>query len=127
MKNRREFLLQTVASGLAAGSRSFAAAGRKRVFVAAFMHETNTFHPVKTVEYDYTEANREFVDAWKGANLEVVPGPVVEAVGRVGDVEGSEWWREPPAEESGRVHPLVPHVEPADDPEAAAGREVSCR
>jgi microcystin degradation protein MlrC len=77
MKNRREFLLQTVAAGLAAGSRSFAAAGRKRVFVASFMHETNTFHPVKTVEYDYAEADREFVDAWKGANLEVVPGPVV--------------------------------------------------
>jgi hypothetical protein len=54
-------------------------------------------------------------------------GPVVEAVGGVGDEDGPEWWCEPPDEESVRVHPVVPHVELAEDPEAPAGREVSGR
>ena len=50
--------------------------GAKRVFAAAFTHETNTFHPVKTTRYNYARSEPGHFDlaAWRDAGLVVVPG-----------------------------------------------------
>jgi microcystin degradation protein MlrC len=74
MNSRREFLLGTVAAGLVAGYRPLFASDQRRVFVAGFSHETNTFHPVKTTSFRFGEASRSPLPAWKDANLTVVPG-----------------------------------------------------
>lgn len=49
----------------------------KRVFVAAFSHETNTFHPLKTTKFDYYQpktTDRPYLSVWKDTGLIAVPG-----------------------------------------------------
>ncbi len=82
MRNRREFLRDAIAIG--AGTRvilskhAFAAepAGKrtKRVFIAGFAHETNTFHPVRTTAFTFSKPSTLSLAAWEGADLEIVPG-----------------------------------------------------
>ncbi len=47
----------------------------KRVFVAGFSHETNTFHPLATSAYNFSPIDPGFtLPGWKDAGLVVVPG-----------------------------------------------------
>lgn len=46
----------------------------KRVFLAGFSHETNTFHPVRTLSYSYSSAGDLRLSAWKDGGSTVVPG-----------------------------------------------------
>jgi len=86
MRNRREFLRDTMAIGAGAGvvlSANARAAvmnaqpadkRTKRVFVAGFAHETNTFHPVGTTAFTFPKPGVPSLAAWEGADLEVLPG-----------------------------------------------------
>lgn len=91
VRNRRKFLRNVMAGSAAA---SFAipfsvragpstAAGAeptaqpaKRVFVANFSHETNTFHPLRTTKFNYAKMQIEhpYLPVWKDTGLTVVPG-----------------------------------------------------
>ena len=73
MNSRREFLLSALAAGLVGHGALLASDGR-RVFVAGFSHETNTFHPIKTTSFEFGEVSRSPLPAWKDAHLTVVPG-----------------------------------------------------
>ena len=46
----------------------------KRIFVAGFSHETNTFHPVRTTSFRCSETGTPSLDVWKDADLGIVPG-----------------------------------------------------
>jgi len=46
----------------------------KRVFSTAFMHETNTFHPVNTIAYSFSRMSDRPLPVWKDSDLTVVPG-----------------------------------------------------
>src|SRR5262245_21967700 len=111
--NRRQFMASVAAA--VAGASNFraeaeqpaaqaavtaSARSAKRVFVAEFSHETNTFHPLKTDAFSYSQIPAPFLLAgWKEAGLIVVPGTVArpnsggtigesacrEAIGRVLD------------------------------------------
>ena len=74
MSNRREFLKRALAAGFVVGSGTLRASDRRRVFVAGFSHETNTFHPVKTTSFGFAEVSRNPLPVWKDAGLTVVPG-----------------------------------------------------
>jgi microcystin degradation protein MlrC len=88
MNSRRQFLFGTLAAGLIAGSETCGTAALggdrpqpgaagphpRRVFVAGFSHETNTFHPIKTTSFSFAEAGRNAPSVWKDANLTIVPG-----------------------------------------------------
>jgi microcystin degradation protein MlrC len=88
MTNRREFFRQAgamiaTAGGAFAGgaitgpqtlSASTADRVSKRILVARFAHETNTFHPVRTTSFHYSKTSTRPLDAWKGADLDIVPG-----------------------------------------------------
>ena len=75
MSNRREFLKGTLAVGLIVGSRALLAGDKKRVFVAGFSHETNTFHPVRTGSFAFGEVSRNSPLAlWNDPGLTVIPG-----------------------------------------------------
>ncbi len=80
MENRREFLqsaLAALGAGIATSRNARAAASKaqtKRVFVAGFSHETNTFHPIKTTEFRFPKAGGWSLDVWKETNVSVVPG-----------------------------------------------------
>lgn len=74
MNSRREFLLGTLAVGFAVSRGSLLASDRRRVFVAGFSHETNTFHPVKTTSFRFVEAGHSPLPVWKDADLTVVAG-----------------------------------------------------
>jgi microcystin degradation protein MlrC len=74
MSNRREFLKRALAAGFVIGSGTLRASDRRRVFVAGFSHETNTFHPVKTTSFGFAEVSRNPLPVWKDAGLTVVPG-----------------------------------------------------
>jgi microcystin degradation protein MlrC len=73
MNNRRAFLRGALVIGLA-GRTALLASDRRRVFVAGFSHETNTFHPVKTTSFDFAEVGRRPLPVWQDADLTVVPG-----------------------------------------------------
>ncbi|HPD15651.1 MAG TPA: M81 family metallopeptidase [Planctomycetota bacterium] len=60
----------------------------KRVFVAAFAHETNTFHPVKTTAFRFGEASSRPLPAWEGSEIEIVPGLAAHPAGG-GTVDGA--------------------------------------
>jgi len=60
--------LRTVLAGASARSRG------KRVFIAGFAHETNTFHPVKTTSFNYGKASDQPLPIWEGADLVILPG-----------------------------------------------------
>ncbi len=74
MSNRREFLKQALAAGFVVGSGTLHARDSRRVFVAGFSHETNTFHPVKTTSFGFAEVSRNPLPIWKDAGLTIVPG-----------------------------------------------------
>ncbi len=80
MSNRREFLRDVITLGVTGTglilSRNARAAGTrtKRVFVAGFAHETNTFHPVATSSFFFPKPAAPSLAAWQGADLEIVPG-----------------------------------------------------
>jgi microcystin degradation protein MlrC len=75
---RREFLpLATTAVSLcpAGLARALGApAARRRVFLAGFSHETNTFHPGPTRSYSYSKAGGFRLPAWKEGGFEAVQG-----------------------------------------------------
>ena len=75
---RREFLpLATTVLGIcpAVLTRAFATPGNaKRVFLAGFSHETNTFHPVPTRSFSYSNSGGFRLPEWKEAAFEIVPG-----------------------------------------------------
>jgi microcystin degradation protein MlrC len=73
MNNRREFLQSALAVGLA-GRTVLRAGDKRRVFVGGFSHETNTFHPVKTTSFGFTEVSPNPLPVWRNTNLTVVPG-----------------------------------------------------
>lgn len=74
MSNRREFLRRTLAAGLVAGSGALLASEKRRVFVAGFSHETNTFHPVRTESFGFAEVSHTPPVVWEDAGLTVIPG-----------------------------------------------------
>jgi len=75
---RREFLRRAVAATAVAqvglGNALGAPAVAKRVFLAGFSHETNTFHPVATTSFNYSKAGGLRLATWKESGLVVVPG-----------------------------------------------------
>ncbi len=75
---RREFLrraaLAATATGGLVGNVLAAPASGKRIFVAGFAHETNTFHPVPTRSFSFPKAGELRLTAWDGAGFEIVPG-----------------------------------------------------
>jgi len=75
---RREFLRQTLAvtaaTGFGLGNALAAAATAKRVCVAGFSHETNTFHPVTTRSYSYAAAGALRLAGWQENGMVVLPG-----------------------------------------------------
>ena len=73
MNSRREFLLGALAVGIA-GQKSLRASDRRRVFVAGFSHETNTFHPVRTESFEFVEIGRNVPPALNDPALAIVPG-----------------------------------------------------
>ncbi len=60
----------------------------KRVFVAAFEHETNTFHPVKTAAFEFAEASSRPLPTWDQSEIEVAPGIATHPAGG-GTVDGA--------------------------------------
>src|SRR5260221_9700750 len=84
--NRRQFFasVATLLAGRslvqleAAEATTTPAAGpKKRVFVAEFSHETNTFHPLKTDSYSYSQIDPSFsLPGWRDAGLTTVSGPI---------------------------------------------------
>ncbi len=75
---RRRFLISAAAfAGLGTAPvlpALGAATTSKRIFVAGFSHETNTFHPVATRSYSYPEAGKLRLSAWSESGFTVVPG-----------------------------------------------------
>jgi microcystin degradation protein MlrC len=75
---RREFLPHAAAvtgvitTGLM--NSSAATVDGKRVFLAGFSHETNTFHPVPTSSFSYSTAGNFRLAAWREGGLVPVPG-----------------------------------------------------
>lgn len=89
--NRRKFVA-SVATVFAGGSlvqldaqepiRTAAGASTKRIFVAGFSHETNTFHPLKTDSYAYSRIDPTFtLSGWRNGGITTVPGPVARPTG----------------------------------------------
>jgi len=87
VKNRREFLRDAVTIGasgagiilssnanLSVMAAEPARKRMKRVFVAGFAHETNTFHPVRTTAFSFSKPGALSLAAWQGADLETIPG-----------------------------------------------------
>jgi microcystin degradation protein MlrC len=78
--NRRQFLANTFAGALTAtiGNLRVHAAEKsstRRIFVADFSHETNTFHPQKTTSFSYGQLEADFsLPVWKEAGFSVVRG-----------------------------------------------------
>lgn len=60
------------------------AAGAKRVFFAKFMHETNTFHPLKTTQYTFFDSELKPASVladWAKSGVTVLPGQGAEPDG----------------------------------------------
>src|SRR6266700_7246072 len=82
--NRRQFVasVATVLAGrslvqleAAEAITTLAAGPTKRVFVAEFSHETNTFHPLKTDSYSYSHIDPSFsLPGWRDAGLTTASG-----------------------------------------------------
>jgi microcystin degradation protein MlrC len=73
---RREFLVTATLAATGAGfanARAASIAG-KRIFLAGFSHETNTFHPVPTTSFNYAKAGELRLAAWQSSGSTVVPG-----------------------------------------------------
>ena len=74
LSNRRQFLQYTLAAGLAAGSGTLLASDKRRVFAAGFSHETNTFHPVRTTSFSFSQVGHTPPVLWDNAGLTLLPG-----------------------------------------------------
>jgi len=82
MRTRRAFLCEAAACAAAtAGVRIRAVRAAepakppaKRVFVAGFSHETNTFHPVKTKAFSIRPPGPFSLPVWKDTEIVEVPG-----------------------------------------------------
>jgi microcystin degradation protein MlrC len=89
MANRRNFLKQFSGVIIAAAGSSITDAktpyiqtlklvangsASKRVFFARFAHETNTFHPVPTSCWQFSEAGGIKLKSWANADLSIIPG-----------------------------------------------------
>ena len=87
--SRRQFLrdgastMAAVGAGTLLGARALsddapdgqlAPRSTKRIFVAGFSHETNTFHPVRTTTFHLPRTRVRPLPGWKDAGLIVVPG-----------------------------------------------------
>jgi microcystin degradation protein MlrC len=70
----RDTMMLAAAAGTGRLRTANAGPAAKRVFVAGFAHETNTFHPVKTPAYNFPKTSDRPLPVWKDANLVVVPG-----------------------------------------------------
>ena len=46
----------------------------RRIFVAGFAHETNTFHPVATSKWQFSDMDEIRLDALKGTDYKLIPG-----------------------------------------------------
>jgi len=98
MRSRKEFLVDMIGAAAAAGTGALLAAdasaapaeGRpaKRVFVAAFAHETNTFHPVRTTAFRFSKASDQPLPVWRDTEITVVPGIAAHPMGG-GTVDGA--------------------------------------
>ncbi len=86
-ENRRRFLKEMAVAGIAAQGGLWrmgtavaetADPAGKRVFLAQFMHETNTFHPLRTTAFGYSSPTAgptlAPLKVWEGTELTVVPG-----------------------------------------------------
>mgnify|MGYP000887696397 CR=1 FL=1 len=102
-ENRRAFLKQLTVSGVAASgmlevvARAAGAAGTateiagKRVFVAKFNHETNTFHPVKTKSFIFQPPlpdHSPYLAGLKKGDVHIVQGVYATPAGG-GTVDGA--------------------------------------
>ncbi|MEN6449864.1 MAG: M81 family metallopeptidase [Thermoguttaceae bacterium] len=87
MATRRQFLKGVAMAGVAAQSGLLAAgvstaaekatSGKKRVFLAQFMHETNTFHPLRSTAFHYHPPVAGLlpgVKGWEGTEIQIVRG-----------------------------------------------------
>lgn len=95
MIKRRDFLRQSgglIISALGTGVTAKAAHSlltvpgrnhltKKQIFVAGFAHETNTFHPVPTASWNFSEARNLALNAWRNAAVEIIPGISASPVG----------------------------------------------
>lgn len=95
MIKRRKFLKQTglvftatgsgLASGLIANAQTLGyksgIQSAKRIFVARFAHETNTFHPIRTTSFNYAELNEVDLESWRNANFNIIPGIAASPAG----------------------------------------------
>jgi len=59
----------------------------KRVFVAGFSHETNTFHPVRTTAFNFPKTSERPLPVWQDANIVIVPGVSAHPAGG-GTIDG---------------------------------------
>ncbi|MBN1442658.1 MAG: M81 family metallopeptidase [Planctomycetes bacterium] len=92
MTSRRTFIGRGARAIAALGASSLlgASAGEtegKRVFVATFAHETNTFHPVRTEAFDLWKEGDAPPPAWTALGLAAVPGVSARPAGG-GTVDG---------------------------------------
>jgi microcystin degradation protein MlrC len=85
---RRTFLADAGSLVVAAGVVTLLA-GRsaRRVFVAGFSHETNTFHPVRTTGFNFPATGDRPLPGWSEAGLVVVPGVSAHPAGG-GTIDG---------------------------------------
>lgn len=89
MTDRRKFLKQSIGAMLTAsgstikwdltltsqGSKIYIKkSDPKRIFVARFAHETNTFHPVPTSTWQFTQAGGIKLKSWENAEFNIIPG-----------------------------------------------------
>ncbi len=89
MTNRRKFLKQisgvmitaagsTITDGMIPITRTLMVTSKgivpKRIFVARFAHETNTFHPVPTSTWRFSDTGGIKINSWVNAGLSIIPG-----------------------------------------------------
>jgi microcystin degradation protein MlrC len=74
--SRREFLtaVTMAASGTGLVNTLAASIDGKRLFLAGFSHETNTFHPVPTTSFSYSKASGLRLPEWKQSGASALPG-----------------------------------------------------
>src|SRR5437773_2093294 len=65
----------------------------KRIFVADFSDETNTFHPLKSTAFSYSQVEADFsLPRWKEAGIVAVPGVAAspKSGGTIDEMAGRE-------------------------------------
>ena len=72
--SRREFLATIAMVGAGLAKATTASVADKRVFLAGFSHETNTFYPVPTTSFRYAQGGEFRLAEWKQSGVVVVPG-----------------------------------------------------